>query len=167
MARPLDDLDRKLVALLSEDGRLSVADVARQAGVSRPTVATRLRSLLEDGVVRVAALVDPFTVSDMTVALVGLTLDKYLLEEKIEQVSELDEVDWAAVVTGRYDIIVEVATQDGMAGLYRFLTQSLQTVGGIQSSEMFVVMKARRKWSLLAPAMLRRWGRTSAGRRTG
>jgi Lrp/AsnC family transcriptional regulator for asnA, asnC and gidA len=161
MARPLDDLDRKLVALLSEDGRLSVADVARRAEVSRPTVAARLRSLVGDGAIRVAALVDPFTLPDMTVALVGLTLDKYLLEEKIEQISQLDEVSWAAVVTGRYDIIVEVATQDGMGGLYRFLTQSLQTVGGIQSSEMFVVMKARRKWSLLAPAMRRRWGRTS------
>jgi len=163
MARSVDDLDKKLVALLSEDGRLTVADVARRADVSRPTAAARLRSLLADGVIRVAALVDPFSVADMTVALVGLTLDKYLLEEKIEQISALDEVNWAAVVTGRYDIIVEVATQEGMAGLYRFLTQSLQTVGGIQSSEMFVVMKARRKWSLLAPAMLARWRGTPAG----
>jgi len=157
MARPVDDLDRKLMAILSDEGRLAVADVARRAEVSRPTVAARLRSLVADGVFRVAGLVNLFELPELTVALVGLTLDRYVLEEKIEQIADLDEVGWAAVVTGRYDIIVEVATEDGMPGLYRFLTQSLQTVGGIQSSEMFVVMKARRKWSLPAPDMRKRW----------
>jgi Lrp/AsnC family transcriptional regulator, regulator for asnA, asnC and gidA len=157
MARQVDGLDRELIALFSEDGRLSLADAAQRAGVSRPTVAARLKSLLADGVLRVSALVNPFEVRDLTVALVGLTLDKYLLDETMEQIAALDEVDWAAVVTGRYDIIVEVATEDGMAGLYRFLTQSLTAVGSIKSSEMFVVMKARRKWSLLSPGMLQEW----------
>jgi Lrp/AsnC family transcriptional regulator, regulator for asnA, asnC and gidA len=158
VARQVDGLDRQLIALLTEDGRLSLADAAQRAGVSRPTVAARLRALLADGVLRVAALVDPFEVKNLTVALVGVTLDKFLLDETIEQIAALEEVDWAAVVTGRYDIIVEVATEDGMAGLYRFLTQSLAAIGSIKSSEMFVVMKASRKWSLLSPGMREEWG---------
>jgi Lrp/AsnC family transcriptional regulator for asnA, asnC and gidA len=162
MSRQVDGLDRQLIALFSEDGRLSLADAAQRVGVSRPTVAARLKSLLADGVLRVAALVNPFEVKDLTVALVGLTLDKYLLDETLEQIAALDEVGWAAVVTGRFDIIVEVATEDGMAGLYRFLTQSLTSVGSIKSSEMFVVMKARRKWSLLSPGMRQVWGRQTA-----
>ncbi len=159
MMRQVDGLDRQLMALIGEEGRLPLADVARRLGISRPTVAARLRALLEDGVLRVAGLVDMFRLPGVTVALVGLTLDKYLLDEKIEQIAGLPEVNWAAVVTGRYDIIVEVATEDGMAGLYGFLTQSLEGVGGIQSSEMFVVMKARRKWTLPAPGMREAWSR--------
>jgi Lrp/AsnC family transcriptional regulator for asnA, asnC and gidA len=167
MARQIDGLDRQLIALLSEDGRVSLAGAAQRAGVSRATVAARLRALLADGIVRVAALVSPFEVKNLTVALVGVTLDKFLLDETIEQIAALDEVDWAAVVTGRYDIIVEVATEDGMAGLYRFLTQSLASIGSIKSSEMFVVMKARRKWSLLSPGMQEDWGRPSPGAGSG
>ncbi len=164
MARQLDGLDKQLVSLLSEDGRLSLADTAQRVGVSRPTVAARLKSLLADGVVRVSALVNPFEVQDLTVALVGITLDKYLLDETIEQIAGLDEVGWAAVVTGRYDIIVEVSTEDGMAGLYRFLTQSLAVVGSIKSSEMFAIMKASHKWSRLSPGIRRRWAQnTTAG----
>lgn len=157
MARHVDGLDRQLMALIGVEGRLPLADIARRLGVSRPTVAARLRALLHDGVLRVAGLINMFELPNVTVALVGLTLDKYLLDEKIEQIAALPEANWAAVVTGRYDIVVEVATEDGMAGLYRFLTQSLEAVGGIQSSEMFVVMKARRKWTLPAPGMLEAW----------
>jgi Lrp/AsnC family transcriptional regulator, regulator for asnA, asnC and gidA len=158
MVREIDQLDRQLLSALADDGRRTVAETAVLTGVSRPTVASRVRSLAADGVLRVAGLVDAFAVRGLTTALVGLTLDKYRLDEKLEQIAALDEVVWAAVVTGRYDIVVEVVTDQGMAGLYGFLTDSLQKVGGIDSSEMFVVMKARNKWSLLPAGLRRAWG---------
>jgi Lrp/AsnC family transcriptional regulator, regulator for asnA, asnC and gidA len=163
VARKLDALEKELAVLLDEDGRLSLADAAARAGVSRPTAASRLKALLAGGALRVGGLVSAVDVDGLTIALIGLTLDKYRLDEKLEQIAGLDEVSWAAVVTGRYDIIVEVVTEDGMAGLYRFLTVSLQEVGGIGSSEMFVVMKARDKWVQLPAGMRRDWARGSQG----
>ena len=67
----------------------------------------------------------------------------------VERVAALDEVSWAAVVTGRYDI-AEVVTTDGMNGLYEFLNGTLQKLGGVESSEVFVVMKATDKWMAAA-----------------
>lgn len=107
--------------------------------------------------IRIAGLIDPFRVKELTVALVGLTLDKHKLEEKLEQIGNLDAVSWAAVVTGRYDIVAEVVTSEGMAGLYDFLSISLQNVGGIRASEMFVVMKASNKWVLPPRGIKREW----------
>ena len=98
---------------------------------------------------RVAAVVDAFGLGGLTVALVGLTVDKHRLDEKVEQIAALPEVTWAAVVTGRYDIMAEVVTEDGMQGLYDFLNVSLREVGGIKASEMFVVMKAHNRWMVL------------------
>ncbi len=161
MTRQLDDLDRQFAALLAEDGRVSLSDVAERVGVSRPTVASRVKALLADKALRVAALLNITEVPGVTVALVGFTLDKYRLDEMLQQIAGLDEVIWAAVVTGRYDIIAEVATEDGMAGLYRFLSESLSSVGGIDSSEVFVIMKASRKWTALSPAMRRAWLNTA------
>jgi Lrp/AsnC family transcriptional regulator, regulator for asnA, asnC and gidA len=157
VARSVDPLDKILIALLGEDGRLSLADLAQRAGVSRPTVASRLKALMGDGVLRVAGLVDAFQAKGLTTALVGLTVDKHRLDEKVEQIAALHEVTWAAVVTGRYDIMAEVATEEGMNGLYDFLNVSLREVGGINSSEMFVVMKARNRWTLLPTSMRRSW----------
>jgi Lrp/AsnC family transcriptional regulator, regulator for asnA, asnC and gidA len=166
MARSLDPVDRELVGLLGEDGRLTVADAAQRAGLSRPTVASRLKQLVADGVLKLAGLVDAFEVPGLTIALVGLTFDKYVLDEKVEQIATLPEVNWAAVVTGRYDVIAEVVTEDGMVGLYRFITESLHQVGEVRSSEMFVVMKARNKWMTLPRGMREQW-LTARGRAEG
>jgi Lrp/AsnC family transcriptional regulator for asnA, asnC and gidA len=157
VARRLDPLDKYLIALLGEDGRLSLAEAAQRAGVSRPTVASRLKALAGDGVLRVAGLIDVFHTRGLTTALVGLTVDKHRLDEKVEQIAALPAVTWAAVVTGRYDIMAEVATEDGVNGLYDFLNESLRDVGGINSSEMFVVMKSSNRWTLLPTSMRRRW----------
>jgi Lrp/AsnC family transcriptional regulator, regulator for asnA, asnC and gidA len=163
VARDVDGLDKGLIANLIADGRLSLSELAERTGVSRPTAATRLRALVGDGVVRVAGVVDAFRVPGLTVALVGLTVDKHRLDEKVEQIAGLPEVTWAAVVTGRYDIFAEVVTEKGMSGLYDFLNVSLRDVGGINASEMFVVMKARRRWTVLPPALRDTWSRGGSG----
>ena len=157
MARPLDSLDKALIALFGEDGRLALAEAAQRIGVSRPTVASRLKALVGDGVLRVGGLVDVFHTTGLTTALVGLTVDKHRLDEKVEQIAAVPAVTWAAVVTGRYDIMAEIATEDGVQGLYDFLNVSLRDVGGINSSEVFVVMKSSNRWTLLPTSMRRAW----------
>jgi len=153
----VDALDKSLVARLVDDGRLALAELAQRAGVSRPTAASRIRCLTSEHVMKVTAVIDAFRLRGLTVALVGLTVDKHRLDEKVEQIAALPEVTWAAVVTGRYDIMAEVVTEDGMQGLYDFLNVSLREVGGINASEMFVVMKARNHWMLLPEGLRRAW----------
>ncbi|HBR05939.1 MAG TPA: Lrp/AsnC family transcriptional regulator, partial [Desulfovibrio sp.] len=87
----------------------------------------------------------------------GLSLTSHKqLDEKLEQIAALPNVNWAAFVTGRYDILVEIVISDDMADLYAFLDQDLSQVGGIGTSESFVVMKAKRKWIPL-PRGARTW----------
>lgn len=155
--RGIDSMDKRIIALLSADGRLSAAEAAKRAGVSRPTVTARIRALTEGGALRVAGLVDATEADALTTAFVGVKLDQFRLEETVEKVAALDEVSWAAVVTGRYDIIAEVVTDRGMAGLYDFLNRSLMDVGGVASSEIFVVMKASGKWSMLPAGLVHQW----------
>jgi Lrp/AsnC family transcriptional regulator for asnA, asnC and gidA len=164
VTRPLDSLDKALIALLGEDGRLPLAEAAQRIGVSRPTVASRLRALIDDGSLRVAGLVDVFNTHGLTTALVGLTVDKHRLDETVEQIAALPAVTWAAVVTGRYDIMAEMATEDGIPGLYDFLNVSLREVAGINSSEVFVVMKSVNRWTLLPDSVRRAWRHLPASR---
>ena len=153
----LDDLDRKLVSILSRDGRLSPGTIAGQTGVTGPTIRTRIKVLLEKGALRIAGLVDPFKVRGLTIALVCVTLKSHhQIDEKLDQISRLPKVNWAAVVTGRYDIMIEVVLSEETADLYRFIDQDLSQVGGINSSETFVVMNARRKWVML-PRGVKHW----------
>lgn len=56
----LDEVDGRLLAILARDGRASLAALARQVGLSPPSVAERLKRLEEAGVVTgFSASIDP------------------------------------------------------------------------------------------------------------
>lgn len=157
MRKNIDTADRRIMAALAEDGQASAGDLAERLGVTAPTIRTRMKSLIAQGLLRVAGLVDPFQVRGLTVALVGIKLMSHMqLDKKLTEIAGLPDVNWAAVVTGRFDILVEIVTGDDVNGLYAFLDRDLSGVGGIASSESFVVMKARRKWIPL-PRGARTW----------
>ena len=155
MKNALDSQDKRLVAELTRDGQLSPGKIGSVTGVTAPTVRTRLKNLMQAGALKVAGLVNPMQVKGLTVALVGISLMSHeQLGEKLDQIGSLPRVNWCAVVTGRYDIIVEIVCQEGMDDLYEFLDQDLSKLGGITASESFVVMKSRRKWLLLPGAVV-------------
>ncbi len=149
----LDHQDAALLRLLAEDGQATPSKLSERLEVTAPTVRSRIKNLIQNGVLRIAGLLDPSSTRGVTIALVGLTLSKHgHLGEKLDQITQLPNVNWAAVVTGRYDIIVEVVLSDDTADLYRFLDEDLPKIGDIASSESFVVMRSRRKWVLLPEA---------------
>ncbi len=150
----LDHSDRKLIAALSKDGQLSPGRIAEDMGVTAPTVRSRMKNLIRTGVLKVAGLINPMTTRGLTIALVGITIHSHeQLDKKLEQIGSLPRVTGARG-HGRYDIIVEIVCSDSTADLYDFLNKDLSGVGGINSSESFVVMKSRRKWLFLPDAVV-------------
>ncbi|MDP3425997.1 MAG: Lrp/AsnC family transcriptional regulator, partial [Humidesulfovibrio sp.] len=102
MRKNVDIADRRIVAALAEDGQASAGALAERLGVTAPTIRTRMKSLISQGLLRVAGLVDPFQVKGLTVALVGIKLMSHMqLDKKLAEIAELPDVNWAAVVTGR------------------------------------------------------------------
>ena len=155
--KALDSLDKKIVRLLTEDGRIPVGDMAARLGVTAPTVRSRIKNLEKTGKLKIAGLIDPFEHKDLITALIGLNIQSYgKLDEILEKLANLDYVTWVAVVTGRYDVIAEVVVNGGMADLYRLATDIIPQVGNIAKSETFVIMKSKRKWVCL-PEGLKNW----------
>ncbi len=151
----LDSTDKALIKILSENGRMAISKIANKLEVTNPTVRTRLQDLEHSGILKIAGLIDSSKTREIKTALIAINVEVHgELDEKIEQISNLDRVLWAAVVTGRYDIFVEVMIDDESADLYHFITESLSQVGGIRSSETFAVMKAMNKWVLLPPSTM-------------
>ena len=153
----LDSLDKKLVRLLTEDGRIPVGDMAVRLGVTAPTVRSRIKNLEKAGKLKITGLIDPFEHKDLITALIGLNILSYgKLDEILEKLANLDYVTWVAVVTGRYDVIAEVVVNGGMEDLYRLTTDIIPQVGNVAQTETFVIMKSKRKWVCL-PEGLQDW----------
>ncbi|MCP3967243.1 MAG: Lrp/AsnC family transcriptional regulator [Lentisphaerae bacterium] len=142
----MDDTDKKLLMLLSANGRLKNSDLAEQLNVSEGTVRNRLKKLSESGDFRITATVNPESVSNRQLVLLGVNIAASRELRKIaEQISNLPDVDAVMITSGRYDIIIEVWLEV-KTGLIRFIDEELSSVEGIVSTESFMVMKSFNKW---------------------
>lgn len=110
----MDDIDRKILALLVEDGRRTYDDVGRRVSLSAPAVKRRVDRLRDGGALRgFTAVLDHNSLGAATEALVELFYAPgTLLDRVAETLRSHPEVVEAWSVTGDADAIARVRTRD-------------------------------------------------------
>lgn len=136
----LDATEREMVELLQEDGRLSVAELARALRVTEVTARRKLKRLLADGIIRVVATVDPFDVGYETPVIIGLKVQRGMLDSVASALSRFPQVRYVGASTGRVDLIIEVVTRTNQ-DLAEFLMNELQAIDGITDSETNLIVR--------------------------
>lgn len=148
----IDTIDKRLIKLLSQDGRMPAKELAQKLDVSAPTVNSRMKGLIKRGILKVAGLVDTFKAKDILVAIIAIRVDDVSkMATIIDQLMEFKQVHWAVAVTGRYDIFAEVIVTEGIEWMFKFYADEMSTLDGVSHSESFMVTNTRRKWTLLPP----------------
>jgi len=113
--RDLDGVDDALVRQLVEDGRRPNVDLAGRVGVAASTALTRVKALLDRGVIRgVHADVDPVEVGAPVQAILALRLrahDAANVRGFIRRVADMPEVIQVFHVSGVEDFLVHVAVE--------------------------------------------------------
>ena len=123
----LDALDNEIIRLLTEDGRMSIGELAKKLNITTPTIRSRIKILEEKGLFKVSGLIDQ-------------------MDQIMDKISRLPNVAWAGVVAGRYDIVAEVVCVGGKDELYQFTTETILKIGNVVRSETFIFMKSRQNW---------------------
>jgi Lrp/AsnC family transcriptional regulator for asnA, asnC and gidA len=142
----IDDIDRQMIQLLNQDGRLPNNEIADALHVSEGTIRNRYKKLTEAGLLKVIGLINPDDSPNKQLMLLGVNITSSKnLAKKAAEISKLPNVESAYITAGRYDIMVEVWI-DAKGGLIEFLSQTLAKVEGIASTESFLVMKSFNKW---------------------
>jgi Lrp/AsnC family transcriptional regulator for asnA, asnC and gidA len=150
----LDALDYEIIHLLTENGRMSIGEMAKNLDVTAPTIRSRIKILEEKGLFTVSGLVDPNRHQGMITALVAMNIQsKGEMDKIMNDISQLPNVAWAAVVAGRYDIIAEVVCMGGMDELYKFTTATILKIGNVVRSETSIIMKSKQNWLQLPEGM--------------
>ncbi len=115
-SRPLDRIDRRIVAILSQDARITNQDLARRVGLSPSSCLARVRALRQAGVVTgVHAAVEPGALGIGLEALVAVRLRQHTreaVEEFQRFAAGLREVRQIFHTTGEEDFLVHVACRD-------------------------------------------------------
>jgi Lrp/AsnC family transcriptional regulator, leucine-responsive regulatory protein len=136
----VDDIDRTLLGALLEDARTSYADLARQVGLSAPSVHERVRKLEREGVLRgSSAVVDPKAVGLGVSALVGLQQREGVdADEIVAALRGVPEIEDCWFVAGEEAFVAKVRVAD-LDDLDRTL-RVLRHVPGISRTRTTVVL---------------------------
>lgn len=144
MTDTLDKIDRRILAALQRDGRLSNTQLAEQVGLSPSPCWQRTRRLEEKGFIRgYAALLDQARLGLPETALVEITLDRHdetALEEVGRAIIAIPEVLEVYLTTGEYDYLIKVAV-DGTRGYEEFLRNRLYRIPGIRQSRSIFTLR--------------------------
>lgn len=142
MAKKVDETNRQIIRLL-QDGRKSFSAIAEELGITENTVRSRVNKLIDDRILSVTGLVNPQYMPSLQVAIMGIKVKTLDLERKAAELSELHGVISCAVVTGRYDLILQLElSEDDDCSLLNFFKNELVKVDEISEVETFIVYQS-------------------------
>ncbi len=138
---PDDQLNRSIIAMLQRDGRMAFSEIALELGVSEGTIRNRVGGMKQAGMLRIVAIADPVVVEYKTDAMLGLNIAPGHTPQAVaRRLSELPDVVYILWVSGRYDLLIEVVS-DEADGFLNFLDTEIHGQPDIASSETMTGLK--------------------------
>lgn len=141
--KDIDEIDKTILRDL-KDGRKPYSFIADELSLSENTIRSRANRLIGSGTLSLEGLVNPEMVPGVQVVYMGVKLNSMELEKKAEEFCRLKGVISAAIVTGRYDLMITLMLneEDGLT-LLDFFSEELKKIDSIQDVETFVVYQSK------------------------
>ncbi len=135
----LDDINKRIIERLQQDGRTSYAALATVVGLSEAAVRQRVARLLDSGVMQIVAVTDPLMLGFARQVMVGLRVEGDL-RPVADALAAVPEIDYVVICAGGYDLLVELVCTDD-EDLLRLLNDTIRVIPGVRSTETFVYLK--------------------------
>ena len=136
----IDSTDREIIQLLRLDGRMSFTKIAQRLDVPETTVRYRVQRLQQQDIIRIIAWPNPEKTGKPHFMIVWFDVENAQIDAVAEQLSQMDEVQFLAVIAaGRFNIITDIYFKEH-ADLVNFFNQ-IHQISGIQHYESHLVLK--------------------------
>lgn len=142
--RELDRIDRNILRLLQDDGRMSVTDLAERVGLSVTPCSERVKRLERDGfILGYHARLNPQALGQSLLVFVEIRLSAksgMIFEEFRREVRKLPYVLECHLVSGEFDYLIK-ARIPGMEAYRKLLGDMLLALPGARDSRSYIVME--------------------------
>ncbi len=138
---PMDEIDRLILRILQEDGRVPFTEIAARTGLSDTTVRARYRALVEKGVVRTVGIADPYALGFQAPAIIAISVEPGLIDAVARQIVEVPEVSYLVTTLGSYDLIVEVFCRN-VTHLSTVLKEKIREIDGVRATETLMISQS-------------------------
>ena len=138
----LDNLDKKILSILSKNARIAFKDVAEACDVSRAAVHQRVERLKESGVITGSSFsVNPKSVGYSTCTYVGIRLERgSMYRDVVKKLEGIPEIVECHFTTGPYTMLVKLYSRDN-EHLMDLLNNRIQEISGVISTETLISLE--------------------------
>lgn len=140
----LDEFDRKIIAMLGRDGRMTYTELAQRVGLSKTPCQQRVKRLVDSGlIIGFRAIVDPAKLGLDHVAFTEVKLSdtrEEALKRFNDAVRQIPEVEECHMIASSFDYLLKVRTPD--IRRYRIvLGEKISSLPHVASTSTFVAME--------------------------
>ena len=138
----IDNLDKKILSILSKNARIPFKDVATECGVSRAAIHQRVQHLMENGIITGSGFdVNPKSLGYSTCTYVGLNLERgSMYKNVLQRLINIPEIIECHFTTGPYTMLLKLYAQDNEQ-LMDLLNNKLQSIPGVVSTETLISLE--------------------------
>ncbi|MGG0645268.1 AsnC family transcriptional regulator [Sporosarcina gallistercoris] len=105
----MDELDTRIIKLLSEDGRMSFRELAKKIEVTEKTIRLRYANLIDSGILEIVGRINPITIGLKEGAIIQVKVTPGCLRSVIGYLDKIQSIRYITITTGEYPILVQVA----------------------------------------------------------
>lgn len=136
----IDALDLMIIRELQNDPQQPQADIARKLGAGATTVRRRLKSLLDEHIIRIVAIADPHALGYHVRAMIGIKALPGKTDAVADKLASYANVHYVLMTTGPYDLVAWAVFRD-TDELSGFIRHELGGTEGIASYESMLTLK--------------------------
>ena len=138
----LDEIDMKILDIISHNARVPFKDVADEVGISRAAVHQRVNRMIELEVITGSGYyINPRKIDYRTCTYIGIFLEKGgIYSDVAEKLKEIPEIVECHYTTGQYAIFIKVYAKDN-EHLKTILADKIQKIPGVSSTETFISLE--------------------------
>jgi len=140
----LDDIDLKILSIIQDNARVSISKLAKQVGLSPPSVHERISKLKERGIIdRYVTVLDAKKLGKSLTAFIGITLDRTCCkdEDVINTLKIIPEVQEVHRIAGEEDLLLKVKTEDTSA-LEKMLINEVTRIKGVAKTRTMIALSS-------------------------
>ncbi|MCF0159344.1 MAG: Lrp/AsnC ligand binding domain-containing protein [Bacteroidaceae bacterium] len=135
----IDNLDKKILSIISRNARIPFKDVAAQCGVSRAAIHQRVQRMVDLGVIVGSGYdINPKSLGLSTCTYVGIKLEKgSMYKDVVEEVKKIHEIVECHFTTGPYTMLTKLYSKDN-GHLMELLNNRIQQIPGVTATETLI-----------------------------
>jgi DNA-binding Lrp family transcriptional regulator len=139
----IDNINRKIIAALKINGRYSYTGLAKDLGINVATVTKRIDKMIQEDVISIRAVLNPFKLGYNAHALIAVDVDLTKVDQVCSQFVNNHNISLVVATFGRFDVIF-LADYPTWEMLQDYITKELPKVVGINKIDAFPIIENKK-----------------------